>query len=156
MARLFRVRRLGSIWRCGDSGRPERDQCEIWNDAKVIEANPRVVDDYGRVAVQRGPLVYCLEQLDQPDGVQLFDVFRRGAEGRRGVSREIRKDWQRDRGVETCWRSWRRPGSRDALYRSYSTEAAKGRQVELGFVPYYAWANRAGTPMRVWTPVVKA
>src|SRR6266481_9560666 len=31
---------------------------------QVIEANPRVVDDLGRVAVQRGPLVYCMEQLD--------------------------------------------------------------------------------------------
>src|SRR5205814_5434355 len=41
---------------------------------QVIEANPRVVDDYGRVAVQRGPLVYCLEQLDQPEGVALADV----------------------------------------------------------------------------------
>jgi len=41
---------------------------------QVIEANRRVVDDYGRVAVQRGPLVYCLEQLDQPLGVSLYDV----------------------------------------------------------------------------------
>src|SRR6266699_2217215 len=35
---------------------------------QVLEANPHVVDDAGRVAVQRGPLIYCLEQLDQPDG----------------------------------------------------------------------------------------
>jgi DUF1680 family protein len=28
--------------------------------------------------------------------------------------------------------------------------------VELNFIPYYAWANRAGTPMQVWTPVLKA
>ncbi|MEJ7710707.1 MAG: hypothetical protein WKF84_12775 [Pyrinomonadaceae bacterium] len=28
---------------------------------KLIEANPRVRDDYGRIAVERGPLVYCLE-----------------------------------------------------------------------------------------------
>ena len=40
----------------------------------VVEANPRVVDDYGRVAMQRGPLVYCLEQLDQPEGIALADV----------------------------------------------------------------------------------
>src|SRR5437868_6131502 len=40
----------------------------------LVAANPRVVDDYGRVAIQRGPLVYCLEQLDQPEGVALRDV----------------------------------------------------------------------------------
>jgi len=33
---------------------------------------------------------------------------------------------------------------------------SKARQVELSFVPYYAWANRAATPMQVWTPVLKA
>ena len=60
---------------------------------QVIEANPRVVDDYGRVAVQRGPLVYCLEQLDQPDGVQLFDVsLDVQPKGAAAFHEEVRKD----------------------------------------------------------------
>src|ERR1700691_5106224 len=41
---------------------------------QVIEANPRVADDTGRVAIQRGPLIYCLEEIDQPSGVSLSDV----------------------------------------------------------------------------------
>jgi len=41
---------------------------------QILEANARVVEDNGRVAVQRGPLVYCLEQLDQPAGVALAEV----------------------------------------------------------------------------------
>src|SRR5215467_1490223 len=41
---------------------------------QVIEANPRLADDSGRVAVQRGPLIYCLEEIDQPGGVSLSDV----------------------------------------------------------------------------------
>ena len=41
---------------------------------QVLEANPRVADDTGRVAVQRGPLIYCLEELDQSSGVTLSDV----------------------------------------------------------------------------------
>jgi DUF1680 family protein len=43
-----------------------------------------------------------------------------------------------------------------ALYRPYTRDAPKARQVELKFVPYYAWANRAATPMQVWTPILKA
>jgi DUF1680 family protein len=46
--------------------------------------------------------------------------------------------------------------SPSALYRAYTAEGSKGRQVELSFIPYYAWANRQGTPMQVWTPVLKA
>src|SRR5215469_4786711 len=42
--------------------------------AVVIKANPRVADDTGRVAIQRGPLIYCLEEIDQPSGIALSDV----------------------------------------------------------------------------------
>ena len=41
---------------------------------QVLQANPQVADDAGRVAVQRGPLVYCLEELDQPAGVAMSDL----------------------------------------------------------------------------------
>src|SRR5215467_14515108 len=41
---------------------------------QVIEANPRVADDTGRVAIQRGPLIYCLEEIDQPNGTVLSGV----------------------------------------------------------------------------------
>jgi uncharacterized protein len=46
--------------------------------------------------------------------------------------------------------------SRNALYHPYSADAPKAREVELKFVPYYAWANRAATPMQVWTPILRA
>jgi DUF1680 family protein len=125
---------------------------------QVIEANPRVVDDYGRVAVQRGPLVYCLEQLDQPDGVQLFDV---SLDVRQKGAAAFHEEFQKDLlgGIVVLKHEGaarEKSSSAGALYRSFSGEAAKGRQVELSFIPYYAWANRAGTPMQVWTPVVKA
>jgi DUF1680 family protein len=41
-------------------------------------------------------------------------------------------------------------------YYSYSPKPIEARQVELRFIPYYAWANRGPTPMRVWTPVFRA
>src|SRR5262249_51653829 len=41
---------------------------------QLLESNARVVENTGRVAVQRGPLVYCLEELDQPAGTSLADV----------------------------------------------------------------------------------
>jgi hypothetical protein len=125
---------------------------------QVIEANPRVVDDYGRVAVQRGPLVYCLEQLDQPEGVELFDVsLDVRQKGASAFHQEFRKDMLGGIVVlkHTAAVS-EKSGSPSTLYRAYRAEASQGRQVELAFIPYYAWANRAGTPMQVWTPVLKA
>jgi uncharacterized protein len=125
---------------------------------QVIEANPRVVDDFGRVAVQRGPLVYCLEQLDQPDGVQLFDV---SLDVRQKGSSAFHGEFHKDMlgGIVMLKHTGavsEKSNSQSALYRPYGAEPSKERQVELNFIPYYAWANRAGTPMQVWTPVLKA
>jgi DUF1680 family protein len=124
---------------------------------QVIEANPRVVDDYGRVAVQRGPLVYCLEQLDQPEGVELFDV---SLEVRQKGASAFHEEFRRDLlgGIVVLKHTGaviEKSGSHSALYGAYRAEASEGRQVQLNFIPYYAWANRAGTPMQVWTPVLK-
>ncbi|MGB6979768.1 MAG: beta-L-arabinofuranosidase domain-containing protein, partial [Candidatus Acidiferrales bacterium] len=56
-------------WSAGDTV-----QLKMEMKPKLIEANAHVVEDAGRVAVQRGPLVYCMEQMDQPNGVALADV----------------------------------------------------------------------------------
>jgi len=125
---------------------------------QVIEANRRVVDDYGRVAVQRGPLVYCLEQLDQADGVQLFDV---SLDVRQKDASTFHEEFRGDLlgGIVVLKHAGAvsvKSNSRGSLYRSYTAEVPEARQVELSFVPYYAWANRAATQMQVWTPVLRA
>jgi len=125
---------------------------------RVIEANPRVVDDYGRVAVQRGPLVYCLEQLDQPQGVALTDV--RMDPSQKSSSQfhdEFRGDLLGGVVVLSCTGAVHEKSSSQAgLYFRYAPNASKARGVPLTFIPYYAWANRAATSMQVWTPVVNA
>lgn len=124
----------------------------------TIEANPRVVDDYGRVAVQRGPLVYCLEQLDQPEGIALADV-------RLDVSQKSSSQFQEEfrddllGGIVTlkCTGAVDDKFSSGAgLYFRYRPGTAQKPSTALTFIPYYAWANRAATPMQVWTPVVNA
>src|SRR3989475_4665441 len=125
---------------------------------QVIEANRRVVDDYGRVAVQRGPLVYCLEQLDQPQGISLYDV---SLDLREGSSSAFHVEFDKDLLGGIVWLrhagAWNEKTSSDGkLYRAYTPTVPKGRQVELKFIPYYAWANRTATQMQVWTPMFRA
>jgi DUF1680 family protein len=125
---------------------------------QVLEANPHVVDDMGRVAIQRGPLVYCLEEIDQPAGTVLTDVavdltessgakfhdeFKSDLLGGTVVLRQAGVVYERDR-------------SRDALYAKYRAEPLKSKRVPLTFIPYYAWSNRQATSMEVWTPIVKS
>jgi hypothetical protein len=124
--------------------------------SQVIEANARVVDDYGRVAVQRGPLVYCLEQLDQPEGVPLYDV---SLDLRQKTGSQFHEEFQKDLlgGIMVIKHlGAAQEKSAKQLYYPYTPNTAQARQVELRFIPYYAWANRAATPMQVWTPILRA
>jgi uncharacterized protein len=133
-----------------------------------LSANPHVAEDTGRVAVQRGPLVYCLEQLDQPNGVDLTDgslavSMKPGAE----FTSEFKADFlggivvlHRDgtvAEVRSPQGSLNSKGGRDALYGPYEDQAELrySRSVRLTYIPFYAWANREPSAMEVWTPVSK-
>ncbi|MBM4143891.1 MAG: glycoside hydrolase family 127 protein [Lentisphaerae bacterium] len=111
------------------------------------EANPRVRMDCGRVALQRGPLVYCLEQADNgrelrditiPPASAFKPVFRKNLLG--GVAVLRARAWRRSP------RDW--AGDDQALYRT--TPSARVR-VSVTAVPYCVWGNRApGREMLVW------
>jgi uncharacterized protein len=121
---------------------------------QVLQANPQVADDAGRVAVQRGPLVYCMEELDQPTGVEMSDLaVDLGQKPQAQFQSEMKKDLLggvvvlRHTGV-----AYDRTASRNALYSRYSGRQVASRKVPLTFIPYYAWSNRQETSMQVWTP----
>ena len=121
---------------------------------QVLEANPRVADDTGRVAVQRGPLVYCLEGLDQSDGVSLSDV---ALELGKSPDSEFQSEMKSDLlgGVLLLHHegvSYERSAA-SGLYPRYTGENVRTKKVPMTFIPYYAWANRQATSMQVWTPL---
>jgi DUF1680 family protein len=124
---------------------------------QVLEANPRVADDTGRVALQRGPLVYCLEGLDQPNGVDLADVaLNVGQKSASQFQNEYVKDLLGGMVVLRHKGLMYERASTNSLYPRYTGQPVKTRQVALTFIPYYAWANRQATAMQVWTPLYKA
>jgi DUF1680 family protein len=123
---------------------------------QIIEANPRVADDSGRVAVQRGPLIYCLEEIDQPSGVSLSDVaVNVGRQPAEQFQTEFRSDLLGGMVVLHHTGALFERESDNALYSRYGGEE-KSRKVPLTFIPYYAWANRQATSMQVWNLLQQA
>jgi uncharacterized protein len=124
---------------------------------QVIEANPRVADDTGRVAIQRGPLIYCLEEIDQPSGILLSDVaVNPGRQPAEQFQTEFKSDLLGGTVVlHHTGAVYERGASPKALYSRYGREA-KTRKVPLTFIPYYAWANRQATSMQVWNLLLQA
>ena len=125
---------------------------------QLLEANAQVIENNGRVAVQRGPLVYCLEQIDQPTGVALRDVaLSLGSKSGAAFREEFQKDLLGGVLVlKHAGSAFGESAEQRRLYFPYSGKPRESHPVSLTFIPYYAWANRTATPMQVWTPVVKA
>jgi uncharacterized protein len=124
---------------------------------QIIEANPRVADDTGRVAIQRGPLIYCLEEIDQPSGISLSDVaVNPGRQPAEQFQAEFRNDLLGGMVVlHHTGALYERGTAEKALYSRYGREATT-RKIPLTFIPYYAWANRQATSMQVWNPLLQA
>src|SRR5262249_25906102 len=103
-----------------------------------------------QVALQRGPVVYCVESTDLPEGVRVSDVVIP-----RDASFRPRFDPDRLGGVGVLeGRASARPGGgwSRALYRELDATAA-AKPVDLRLIPYYAWGNRGPSEMTVWMPL---
>jgi len=117
--------------------------------ARLTEAHPRIESTRGCVAIERGPLVYCLETADNPDGhVADLEI---------DTAAPLESVWAPDRlgGVVLVkaagWAVDTRPWA-NQLYRQVGAQTAARRRVALTAVPYYAWANREPGAMRIWIP----
>jgi hypothetical protein len=140
--------RITRDWAPGDVVTLELDL-----EVRVVTADPRVDTARGAVALERGPLVYCLEAVDQRGGFRLDDVVIDPAGP---LSVHLRPDLLGGVVVLTA-RGRLRPGGPTSgwwPYRGADTATQPGAEVELTAVPYYAWANRDPGAMRVWIPTI--
>lgn len=121
--------------------------------SRLLRANPAVNEDRGRVAFQRGPVVFCMEQMDQSAAEQTAGLV--GYTAQLGASTNARFDRDLLGGVVVL----EHPGSLihgaadTGLYYSASeSEKLNETPTTLRLIPYYAWANRASSSMQVWIP----
>jgi len=111
-----------------------------------LECDPRVSDNIGRVALAKGPLVYCLEEVDFGSPVHLFMA---------------------DTSVSPTLMTTNNPRQREALVvLGATTDVANGVDLyspigerkttksSTKFIPYFSWANRASGSMAVWQRTV--
>ena len=139
-------------WTAGDAVRLQMDMRP-----EMLQANSRVAEDNGRVAVQRGPIVYCMEQIDQPAGTALPDVaLQAGQKPDSGFSSEYKADLLDGVVVLHHGGIVDEGSGTEPLYSRYEAERPKTRPVSLTLIPYYAWANRQPSAMQVWTPVLRS
>jgi DUF1680 family protein len=137
--------RLKREWKPGD-----RVVLELDLEPRLTRADPRVDAVRGCVAIERGPLVYCLEQADHPGGLDdvVIDTARPPADKHRpdllgGVVTVVAAGRRRSAPAVDWW-----PYQRS----DDPSGEAPGEPLELIAIPYHVWANRQDGSMRVWLP----
>lgn len=145
-------------------------------DARLIAGTDEIREDFGRVAVMRGPLVYCLEENDNSKGlyklavnsdrfddshVEDFEIsgnpckaiyvpgFRRYGADKSEVA-DVRAAVTGNVATASQIESGlNRPST--SLYQKY--EKLHSQKQTLKYIPYYMWANRGENEMTVWLDV---
>ncbi|MEZ4641603.1 MAG: glycoside hydrolase family 127 protein [Chloroflexota bacterium] len=133
-------------WRVGD-----RLELHLPMPVRYLASHPHVANNLGKVAVQRGPLLYCLEQVDNPD-VDIRDVALRPLPATvttiplpalAGALALRLPAWHHP--LSSTWA--------EALYRPQSAMVDRaGQEAWVTAVPYCVWGNREVGAMRVWLP----
>jgi DUF1680 family protein len=123
---------LSRQWRAGDTVTLDLDL-----PVRVTTPDPKVDAVRGCVAVERGPLVYCVESADAPAGSEIEDL--RWDPARQPV--EVSRPDLAEAVVGV-----------DVPVRRLDDPAAATDGLVAGAVPYFAWANRTVAGMRVWIP----
>jgi len=120
---------------------------------RLLNANPAVNDDRGRVAFQRGPIVFCMEHFDQIDPERAMNMV--GYTAHLGASTTARFNANLLDGVMVL----DHPGSinhssaeNSLYYTAADNEKVTVKPTSLRLIPYYAWANRGPSAMQVWIP----
>ncbi len=107
---------------------------------RELIANPLVLDDAGKMALQRGPLVYCTEWADNKDSGVLNLVLNPGNKYTTRYLPELLN------GVTVIQAS-------GGSLKSLTGQAVDKKNPEITAIPYYSWANRGSGEMSVWMKI---
>jgi DUF1680 family protein len=126
-------------WRLGDVVRLDLDM-----PAERVYAHPDVTADVGRVALKRGPIVYCVETADNDAPVHRLALPRASA-----VEAGFDAGLLGGAGVLVARALVAEPRDPDALYAG---DPPPTRTTVLRAIPYAFWNNRSADAMAVWIP----
>ena len=123
-------RRLARDWKPGDCVSVTFDM-----PVRRIHADPRVRDAAGKVALARGPLLYCMEGADHDAALSAIALSESAAVDTTVEEMVVLQA----KGIAEC-----------ASDRLYSVDPVRTKPVQIRAIPYFAWGNREPGDMQVW------
>lgn len=131
------------VWQAGDV-----IELRLPMQPRLVKAHPKVEEIRNHVAIMRGPIVYCLEGVDLPEGLSILEVYAPD-----DMQLTAKKEDDLLGGVTVIKGLARRLYEENGSGELY-LEAGNEREadLEVTLIPYYAWNNRGINTMTVWLP----
>ncbi len=118
-------------------------------EAELIAANPLVEENRNQIAVKRGPVVYCAESVDMPQGTSVFSLTIPASAQFKAVPLQFADS--KMMALEADVKMVKAQNWTNQLYQKINTQT---EQVKVKLIPYYAWGNRGHVAeMSVWLPL---
>jgi len=135
--------KIERTWQAGDEIRMVMPM-----EARFVEGHPRIEEVRNQVAVKRGPIVYCIESPDLPEGANILDVYISGNDE---LIAEHRPEFLG--GLTTIKANlFLRKDKKEGMY--HPVDKPRWEKYPAQLVPYFAWSNRGLAEMTVFMPVV--
>jgi len=122
---------------------------------RLLESNPAVAEDRGRVAFQRGPIVFCMERLDQnaqTSQQQDLNLSNYAVDLHASTTERFAPELLDGVMVLEHPGTVSLPAEQRLYYAAKDAVQAQEIPTTVKLIPYYAWANRAPVAMQVWIP----
>jgi hypothetical protein len=128
---------IAGTWQSGD-----RVGLQFELPIRVLRSHPKARETFGLVALQRGPLIYCIEEIDNGPDLHLLTLDMQAPMASFTLS------GLGDGVLAIRAAGWRLPANLAGPL--YSDQPGTRIACEIVLVPYYSWGNRGAGEMRVW------
>ncbi len=130
--------RIDRIWKAGDTV-----DLSLPMSVRQVVAHEKVEEDRNRIALERGPIVYCLEGADAENGRI------------RNMMLDVNADFQTEFRPDLLGGVQVLTGPVTVVGLDENENRILQKQVTVMAIPYYAWCNRRANEMVVWLPTQK-
>ena len=103
-----------------------------------------------QVTVKKGPLVYCVESADLPNGLKVTDIAIPLNAQWKTIDKKI--GIGNVKGLEAIVTQLPKQDWKNSLYKEVGKTT---KPVTIQMIPYFSWANRGNGDMAVWMPLIR-
>ena len=132
---------ISGVWNKGDV-----IELTLPTEIKVLSADLRVRENLGKVALVKGPVTYCVEERDNSKDLHLYELCPTEPMTESNIlieGQNFPTIIAKGKKHKMC--------VKDSLYNEYTP--AEYKDVDITYIPYFAWANRGENEMSVWLKV---